>query len=185
MTVYTNVVEPATQRQREFLARLEEQTGKKAEHDGSLQGVSAAIDRLLKARSANPLEFTATNLPRRGTYTVVGPKGGHRTLKFVESPADENDSEPKVFVNYLDHTNNYTGFAIIRNGAVRIFSRLSDRTDLIAALKFLARDRDNVAEAGRAYAVESGNCYVCGHELTNPESIAAGIGPVCAQKGGY
>lgn len=33
---------------------------------------------------------------------------------------------------------------------------------------------------GRLYAMESGNCWVCGRQLTTLESIEAGIGPVCA-----
>lgn len=35
------------------------------------------------------------------------------------------------------------------------------------------------------YGHEIGACGVCGRTLTNPESIAAGIGPVCAGKAGW
>jgi hypothetical protein len=37
-------------------------------------------------------------------------------------------------------------------------------------------------EAGKAYALASGCCYICNRLLTTPESIADGIGPVCAAK---
>jgi len=41
------------------------------------------------------------------------------------------------------------------------------------------------AAASRAYGVEIGHCGVCGRTLTDNESIAAGIGPVCAAKLGW
>lgn len=37
-------------------------------------------------------------------------------------------------------------------------------------------------EDAKQFGRVSGNCMVCGRELTNPESIEAGIGPVCAGK---
>lgn len=36
-----------------------------------------------------------------------------------------------------------------------------------------------------AYAKATGKCGVCHTKLTDPKSIAAGIGPVCAKKYGY
>lgn len=36
--------------------------------------------------------------------------------------------------------------------------------------------------AAIAYGKATGNCCICSKTLTNPESIAAGIGPVCAGK---
>lgn len=42
-----------------------------------------------------------------------------------------------------------------------------------------AEHRLTLAEA-KAYGVRTGICCVCGRLLTNPESIALGIGPVCA-----
>lgn len=43
---------------------------------------------------------------------------------------------------------------------------------------------DPAGEAVR-YGKETGECSCCGRELTNPTSIAAGIGPVCASKWGF
>lgn len=39
--------------------------------------------------------------------------------------------------------------------------------------------------AAKLYGVETGRCGCCGRELTDPESIAAGIGPVCAGRFGW
>lgn len=42
-----------------------------------------------------------------------------------------------------------------------------------------------VAESSRLYGVSLGACGVCGRTLTDAESIASGIGPVCARKQGW
>lgn len=38
------------------------------------------------------------------------------------------------------------------------------------------------ATAAKVYGKRTGRCSCCARELTNPESIAAGIGPICAQR---
>lgn len=43
---------------------------------------------------------------------------------------------------------------------------------------------DPAGEAVR-YGKETGECSCCGRELTDPVSIAAGIGPICANKWGF
>lgn len=43
----------------------------------------------------------------------------------------------------------------------------------------------NPAEAATAYGRTSGECSICGRELTDPVSIAAGIGPICAGNYGF
>lgn len=53
--------------------------------------------------------------------------------------------------------------------------------DTLARLLELAADPSTVA---RMYGQRTGICCCCGRELTDPESIAAGIGPVCASKWG-
>lgn len=52
-------------------------------------------------------------------------------------------------------------------------------TDLAEVLSKIAADPQG--EAVR-YGRETGTCCCCGRELTDPNSIAAGIGPICAAK---
>lgn len=40
------------------------------------------------------------------------------------------------------------------------------------------------AAAARAYGLRTGSCSCCGRELSDPESIKLGIGPICASKWG-
>jgi len=36
--------------------------------------------------------------------------------------------------------------------------------------------------AAAAYGRDTGECGICHRELTNPESVAAGIGPICRSR---
>lgn len=51
-----------------------------------------------------------------------------------------------------------------------------------AALDVIAA---NPKDAAQAYGKNTGECSCCGRELTDPNSIAAGIGPICASKWGF
>lgn len=37
-------------------------------------------------------------------------------------------------------------------------------------------------EIAKAYGIATGNCMICGRQLTNPESVSFGIGPICRGK---
>lgn len=56
--------------------------------------------------------------------------------------------------------------------------RDTEPEELEHLLDFLRNPRPFIAESGR----ETGICLMCGRELTDPASIAEGIGPVCAGK---
>jgi hypothetical protein len=51
-----------------------------------------------------------------------------------------------------------------------------------AANRFVNASQRLNREEAAAFGRETGWCVVCGTELTDPDSIAAGIGPVCATK---
>jgi hypothetical protein len=61
----------------------------------------------------------------------------------------------------------------------RLDSRLAD--DVKSVLLEAAADP---LTAAIRYGKETGACSCCGRDLTNPESIAAGIGPICREKFG-
>lgn len=54
--------------------------------------------------------------------------------------------------------------------------------DVIDRLRIIAADP---ADAAIRYGRETGSCSCCGRELTRADSIAAGIGPICAMKWGF
>ena len=61
----------------------------------------------------------------------------------------------------------------------RLDSRLSDEVKAV----LLEAASDPLTAAVR-YGKETGSCSCCGRDLTNPDSIAAGIGPICREKYG-
>ena len=44
---------------------------------------------------------------------------------------------------------------------------------------------DNPQEAVEVHGQQTGNCCICGRTLFNKDSIAAMIGPICAEKWGF
>ena len=61
----------------------------------------------------------------------------------------------------------------------RLDSRLADDVKSV----ILEAASDPLTAAVR-YGRETGSCSCCGRDLTNPDSIAAGIGPICREKYG-
>jgi len=62
-----------------------------------------------------------------------------------------------------------------------------DRTELgrKAAINVLGKIAENPAEAASRYGLLIGACGICNRRLTNDESRARGIGPVCAERFGW
>ena len=52
----------------------------------------------------------------------------------------------------------------------------------IAKVVLIASDPANAA---RVYGLQTGTCCCCGRELTDPVSVAAGIGPICGSRFGF
>lgn len=68
-------------------------------------------------------------------------------------------------------------YGIIEDGNFRRFKACND--EVVAVLKDVEeRGIEAVKEIGRA----TGRCCVCSRLLTDPESIEAGIGPICASR---
>jgi len=61
-----------------------------------------------------------------------------------------------------------------------LFQKRMSPSESSAIEALLLHLESNPAEIIRAIGREYGACCLCGQELSNPESIAAGIGPICA-----
>lgn len=113
-----------------------------------------------------------------GFYTVVF-AGGHRTFRVETQPADASFAPGKQVMAFLGKDAEFVSFAFVNGRFVNPWKRFQSGYALVLdAARFLIAG--DTTAAGKMYAMRSGNCYVCNRTLTTPESVAAGIGPVCA-----
>lgn len=133
----------------------------------------------------------------RATFTLVSGKSGTRFTYRVEAPADDVDA-PIRFVRVLTGPNNETDYKYV--GTLRPSleghweglrflhggpkAKLGDHVPSVLGFGwFVAQLRRNDAEKlGQVEFWHEGRCGRCGRLLTDPESIARGLGPECASK---
>lgn len=137
-------------------------------------------------------DITVTSAVPAGTYTVEMGDGTHVTLRLRPATWAKDMPEGSLVVEFLsgsDNTFDYTGFAFIVQGKIRVWNKFKRESRINAALQFLTTgDVDAAHERflnmAEAYALESGNCLRCLRTLTVTESIKRGLGPVCAKAEG-
>lgn len=88
--------------------------------------------------------------------------GMYRTADFAIYRVQASRETGNLYAKRL----NITGGFDYEQGAIR---------------KLSASDKMTLDEA-KAFGVETGLCCVCGAFLTDPKSVAVGIGPVCAKR---
>lgn len=122
-------------------------------------GASARID-LLKSPTAAAPVAAPTYLPPAGSYLVAGQTITVKKPKYAGSPI------------WLTVDNMLAGsFQKPKAFAAELLAQIDSA--------------DKAHAAVIAYAKATGKCGVCHTKLTDPKSIAAGIGPVCAKKYSY
>lgn len=96
------------------------------------------------------------------------------TFKFSDAPA-KGQWAAAIFVKEGD-----TKLGRISGGKFSRSFACDDATEarVVAAIA-------NPAEAAKAFGQRTGECSVCGRELTNKDSRALGIGPICAERFGF
>jgi Family of unknown function (DUF6011) len=80
---------------------------------------------------------------------------------------------------WVKDTNQGAWVGKIAAGKFQAFRAATDKT-----LPMLCEIATNPTAAAKEYGRETGNCCVCGRELTDPVSMANKIGPICAEKWG-
>lgn len=140
--------------------------------------------------TAVPFDLKSHN----GVITLRNPAtGNHRTVRIVTQPKDANFAAGQRILQLMtgsDNESSYTGFAFvtIRDLEVRVHVWKSKRGEdgeksswqqIAAMIQF----PDHYINLGVEYMFE-GRCRVCNCKLTNPTSIAKGVGPVCAERAG-
>jgi hypothetical protein len=108
---------------------------------------------------------------------VARPRMRLGTVMFTTAPASGANAGA-LYVKTTDDARTYLGK--VTNGK---FVRSRDCTaEQEAEIVAMASDPMNAAIA---YGRRTGECAICGRELTNHASIDVGIGPICAEKFGF
>jgi hypothetical protein len=120
-------------------------------------------------------------------FTVVNPDKGSRYTFKVSQPKRENEDGSSVpfFVSVLtgpDNTSHYSYLGAIFGDTYRqtAKSRISSDAPSAKCFDWLWRNLSNETRLDMIEFWHEGRCCMCGRKLTVPESIDAGIGPVCA-----
>lgn len=115
---------------------------------------------------------------RDGLYTIQTSEGGHRTFRLRTQKADAKFAPGQQTIAYLagpDNEADYVGFGFVVNGRLRPWKKYRDNRSLLRDAEALLADPNG--------ALTAAHCFRCGRTLTTPESIAAGWGPECINKG--
>lgn len=104
------------------------------------------------------------------------PRGGNRAERVELEAGMYRKGDTFYRVKVSKAGNWYAQELRINDDTGRIDFRYVGKVYGLVAEHRLAQDE------ARAFGVETGNCICCGAVLTNPDSIAAGIGPICAGK---
>lgn len=123
--------------------------------------------------------YMANEVPD-GHYTVVT-GDSHKTFRVKTIKQGNLKGRRVIGVMKGSFNEDYENFAFLNGQAIITWSRfLGEATDKLVELAWhIGVDPD---ATGKAYSLESGNCYRCNRRLTTPDSISLGIGPECAKK---
>jgi hypothetical protein len=125
-----------------------------------------------------------------GHYTIKSSKtGDHRTFKIHTQPEKSEFAPGKRIVSLLTGSENdsdasYTGFAFIDDQGVHVWTKKRGEglwETYADMLWSLALDSVLSTWAAKGFTIMGeGRCIRCNRLLTTPDSVASGIGPVCA-----
>jgi len=130
---------------------------------------------------------TAFNLATHNGFVSMLSKrtGEHRTFRIWTQSQDCEFMPERRLVGLLsgpDNSTDYVAFGVLSKSgdAIHLWKRHKDSEFFRwVAAALLAPDRF----ADRVEWSFDGRCRVCNRLLTCPESVASGIGPVCAERG--
>lgn len=131
-----------------------------------------------------------------GRYTIESTETGEHRTFWVETQAPDAKFAPgRRVVSLLTGSQNddpacYTSFGFVDEVGIHVFRQ--KQTSGPGWFKFadllwtLALDGAFSRWADKGFRIHlEGHCLKCNRVLTTPESIRRGIGPVCAEGGGF
>ncbi len=124
-------------------------------------------------------QIESPNLLVDGTITVLLKSGKHFTyrLRTVKKGALEGKRIAELLIG-SDNNASYKGFGFINHlGIITIWKKCRTEAFEKHAQLLCGQADKHVVEW-----MQSGRCRVCGRKLTTPESLKAGVGPICQQR---
>lgn len=128
----------------------------------------------------------------KGKFTVASKKTGKRFTYKARQYNDKNlfNEKTPVFISVLngpDNTSDYRYIGCILKNKIGLHAGKKGlpTADSYRALDWIIKSLHAIGEGNVPSNLEfyhKGNCGRCGRELTVPESILSGMGPVCAGK---
>lgn len=140
--------------------------------------------------------FRKFALAGNAVFTVVSKRTGTRFTYRIRKPRSENGEKKPYFVQLMngqDNTSDYgyiglmfgqgadSDFASWRHGGNK--ARASASAPSVQGLEWLFSNVMNEKVLEKVEIWHQGKCGKCRKALTVPESIASGLGPVCAKGG--
>ena len=116
-----------------------------------------------------------------GTYTVLNNETGtHKTFKIHTQSEDSKFAPGQRVLYVLDYNNEFVGLGFVNQNHVNVWKKHKG-TQFEKLGVFVQRLGEGVYD-GRVDVMIAKKCMRCNRELTTPESIESGIGPICAEK---
>lgn len=144
-------------------------------HGRLTDGQSAAVRRII----AEKREAPSVDVTRLEDAFAAAWASGLRRVRItmgdvIVKPASETSSNAGAL--YVTNAEGAYLGKVARGKFYRVRSCTDEQEGVITRL---IQDPKAAAEA---YGLESGICCLCSRELSDPESVARGIGPVCAKR---
>jgi Family of unknown function (DUF6011) len=152
-----------------------------AKHGELTEGQRAAVERnLAKAANASAPKPEINIAGIEAAFAAAAAKGKKRLAIFVGgfkfSPAPANGRNGGSI--YVKRDETYLG-KISGGKFFKAYECKPEDETAVVAEAAKVTDFESLKVIGR----NTGVCCICGVELTDPDSIAAGIGPICATRG--
>ena len=159
-----------TERQMETVQRL---TAQDAERQAA-----RAVEQATRAQTAPVVSVEAIEVAFNTAKQAGVKRPKLRLDTFVFSPAGENSNNAGAI--YIKNKEDGLYLGKVMGG--RLFTSRDCTTE--AAERIVAVSSDP-KQAAVAYGMKFGSCSVCGRQLTDSDSVARGIGPICAENYGF
>jgi hypothetical protein len=156
--------------------------------DGQTPGAITTATKPLASQTIERLKIRITEAKGRTTPPTVRREAAP-VARPAYTPRDRFADVPDGYYAVMTNDDVLAFYRVStwKSGDRRVQVQASDALHLVRGHKstdaILAKVRlATPIAAGKRYATELGNCYRCGRTLTDDESRARGIGPVCVNK---